>query len=66
MMDNLRQEISQFLRFTISDSPVTFETNEIVEKDGYRQLHIHYSGQDGSTVANAQLSIYVDAGCSIR
>jgi dienelactone hydrolase len=45
-MDDLRQEISQFLRFTIPDSPVSFVTNEIIQEDGYHRLRIQYFGQD--------------------
>ena len=42
----LRQQISEFLGFIISETPVTFETDDIVEQDGYRRLLIRYQSQE--------------------
>lgn len=50
MMNNLRREIIQYLGFNVLDSSVTFETNEVVEEDGYRRFRIQYSSQDEETI----------------
>jgi dienelactone hydrolase len=46
----LRQEISEFLRFSISDAPVAYVTHEAVEEDGYRRLRISYPGEEGDQI----------------
>lgn len=50
MLDILRQQISQFLRFTIPDAPATFATHEVVTESGYRRLHISYQGDEGDEI----------------
>jgi dienelactone hydrolase len=49
-IDKLRQEISEFLRFSISDSPVSSITHEVAEEDGYRRLRISYPSQEGDQI----------------
>jgi hypothetical protein len=46
----LRQEISEFLRFSISDAPVAYVTHEAVEEDGYRRLRISYPSEEGDQI----------------
>ena len=49
-IDKLRQEISEFLAFSISDAPVAYVTHEAVEEDGYQRLHISYPSQEGDQI----------------
>jgi dienelactone hydrolase len=42
----LRQQIAEFLRFTVPADRVPFTTQAVVEEQGYRRLHIHYAGPD--------------------
>lgn len=46
----LRQRISKFLGFNISETPVPFITHQVVEQDGYRRLRISYQGQEGDQI----------------
>ena len=45
-LDTLRQQISQFLHFSIPEAPATFDTHEIVDEAGYRRLRISYQGDE--------------------
>jgi hypothetical protein len=49
-IDTLRQEISDFLGFSISDAPVPYVTHETVEEDGYQRLRISYPSQEGDPI----------------
>lgn len=49
-MHELRQTISDFLDFAISNSAVPFTIDEDVQEQDYRRLRIHYSGQDGELI----------------
>ncbi len=49
-IDTLRQEISDFLGFSISDAPVPYVTHETVEEDGYRRLRVSYPSQEGDPI----------------
>jgi dienelactone hydrolase len=49
-IDKLRQEISEFLGFSISDAPVSYATHEAVEEDGYQRLRISYPSQEGDQI----------------
>lgn len=46
----LRQRISKFLGFNISNTSVPFITQQAVELDGYRRLRISYDSQDGDQI----------------
>jgi dienelactone hydrolase len=46
----LRKQISEFLGFSVSDAPVSYETGEVVEEDGYRRLRISYLSQEGEPI----------------
>ncbi|NJC97772.1 MAG: hypothetical protein C3F07_00295 [Anaerolineales bacterium] len=49
-IDRLRQEISEFLRFSISDAPVSYVIHETIEEDGYQRLRISYPSQEGDQI----------------
>jgi dienelactone hydrolase len=49
-LDTLRQQISQFLRFTIPDAPITFDMHEGVTEADYRRLRISYQGDEGDEI----------------
>jgi hypothetical protein len=49
-IDNLRQQISQFLHFTLPDSPVAFATHKVVTEAGYRRLRISYASEEGDEI----------------
>ena len=49
-IDTLRQELSDFLRFSISDAPVSYVIHEAVEEDGYQRLRIRYSSPEGDPI----------------
>jgi dienelactone hydrolase len=49
-IDKLRQQMSEFLEFSISDAPVAYVTHEAVEEDSYQRLHISYPGQEGDRI----------------
>jgi dienelactone hydrolase len=46
----LRQQISEFLGFCISDSPIPFVTYDTVEECGYRRIRIDYTSQEGDPI----------------
>lgn len=49
-IDNLRQQISEFLEFQTSETPVPFVTHQVFEEDGYRRLRISYQSQEGDQI----------------
>ena len=49
-IDQLRQEISEFLGFSITDTPISYETHETIQEDSYQRLRISYSSQEGDPV----------------
>ena len=49
-IDNLRQQISEFLEFRVSETLVSYETHEVVEEDGYQRLRISYASQEGDQI----------------
>jgi dienelactone hydrolase len=50
IVDTLRQQISQFLGFSIPVAPVTFVSHNVVEEDGYRRLRISYPSVEGDQI----------------
>ena len=46
----LRDQISAFLRFSISESPVPFATHEEVEEVTHRRLRISYTSEEGDLI----------------
>ena len=46
----LRQHISQFLNFSVSDEPVPFTTQEVVKEEGYTRSRISYAGAEGDEI----------------
>jgi dienelactone hydrolase len=50
MMDVLRQQIRQFLRFDSPTTPVAFVTHQTDEEAGYRRLRISYVSPDGDLI----------------
>lgn len=49
-IDKLRQQICEFLGFSISDARVSYVTHEVVEEHGYRRLRISYTSQEGDRI----------------
>ena len=49
-IDRLRQEISEFLGFSISNPPVSYVTHETGAEDGYQRLRITYPSQEGDQI----------------
>jgi len=49
-LTKLRQQISDFLAFTIPDMPVHFVTHQVVEEQGYRRLRISYPSPEGDQI----------------
>jgi dienelactone hydrolase len=50
MVDQLRAEISEFLRFSIPDSPVSFLTHNVIQEQGYQRIRISYTSQEGEPI----------------
>jgi len=48
--DELRQQISEFLRFNIPETPVSFITHDAVEEHGYRRIRISFTSQEGEQI----------------
>ncbi|MCB9098615.1 MAG: hypothetical protein H6632_03660 [Anaerolineales bacterium] len=48
--NNLRDEISKFLKFDISDISPQFETTTITEEEGYSRLLICYGDGEGGNI----------------
>jgi cephalosporin-C deacetylase-like acetyl esterase len=49
-LDNLRNQISQFLRFDQTDEAVSFEKFEVFEEASYRRIRITFSSQEGDLI----------------
>ena len=49
-VDRLRQQLSEFLSFSISENPVSFVTHDTVEEQGYRRIRISYASQEGDQI----------------
>lgn len=49
-LDKLRDQIREFLRFRIPDSPIAFVTHEAVEEEGFRRLRISYASEEGDRI----------------
>ncbi|HSM55578.1 MAG TPA: hypothetical protein VK879_05415 [Candidatus Sulfomarinibacteraceae bacterium] len=49
-VQKLRQQISEFLGFSIPDSPVPFVTQSVEHEDGYSRSRISYSGEEGDQI----------------
>src|SRR5688500_9663991 len=49
-IDQLRQQISEFLEFNLFETPVPFVTHQVVEQSGYRRLRISYPGWEGDQI----------------
>lgn len=49
-LTKLRQRISKFLGFGISETSVSYITHQVVELDGYRRLRISYQSQEGDWI----------------
>jgi dienelactone hydrolase len=50
MLNELRQAVSDFLKFRVPGAPVFFQTHERVKEDGYDRLRISYSGDEGDQI----------------
>jgi len=49
-VDELRQTISDFLKFNVPDAPVSPVVQEVVEEQGYRRFRIRYSDEAGGDI----------------
>ncbi len=49
-VDMLRQQISEFLGFSIPEGSVPYVTHNVVEEDGYSRIRISYPSQEGEQV----------------
>ena len=49
-VDKLRQEIREFLRFSISDAPVSYVTQETIKEAGYQRLRISFPSPEGDQI----------------
>jgi dienelactone hydrolase len=49
-LERLRQQISEFLRFSIPETPVSFEIQNTTEEHGYQRMLIHYASQEGDRI----------------
>ena len=48
--NTLRQQISQFLGFSIPEAPVAFVSHNVVEELGYRRIRISYASPEGEPI----------------
>ena len=48
--DRLRQQISQFLGFSIPETSVAFVSHNVVEEHGYRRIRVSYASQEGEPI----------------
>lgn len=48
--NELRRELSEFLKFEIPNNPAKFSTIENVEENGYRRLRISYASEEGDEI----------------
>ncbi len=49
-INKTRRELIEFLKFNIPKIPVNFTTHEVDEKEGYRQLRISYTSEEGDDI----------------
>jgi len=49
-LDSLRQQIREFLGFSISETQAPYETHNVVEEIGFRRMRISYTGQEGDQI----------------
>jgi dienelactone hydrolase len=48
--DTLRQQIRQFLGFSIPEAPVAFGSYDTVEEPGYRRISVSYASPEGESI----------------
>lgn len=49
-VDHLRTQISEFLGFSIPDSPVSFLIHNVIQEQGYQRIRISYTSQEGDPI----------------
>ena len=49
-VDQLRKQISKFLRFNIPDTTVSFLIHSVIQKQGYQRIRISYTSQEGDPI----------------
>jgi dienelactone hydrolase len=49
-LDSLRHEIRDFLKFSLPESSVRFVTQDTLAQEGYHQIRIQYTGQEGDPI----------------
>jgi dienelactone hydrolase len=49
-IDRLRQQIADFLGFTLLDSPVSLAIEDVVDEDGYTRQRVSYPGREGDAI----------------
>jgi dienelactone hydrolase len=50
IIDTLRQQIRQFLGFSIPEAPVAFVSHHVVEESGYRRIRVSYASPEGEPI----------------
>ena len=50
LTDILRQQIRQFLSFSIPEAPVAFVAHDMVEESGYRRIRVSYASPEGEPI----------------
>lgn len=48
--DRLRQEIGQFLGFSIPEAPVALVSHNVVEEHGYRRIRVSYASPEAESI----------------
>lgn len=46
----MRRQLSTFLGFSVSETPIPFTTHDLVEEQGYRRSLIRYPGDEGDSI----------------
>ena len=49
-LDSLRHEIRDFLKFSLPESSVRFVTHDTLAQEGYHQIRIQYTSQEGDSI----------------
>ena len=49
-IDKLRQELTEFLGFNVSETSVPFSLHESTREDGYQRLRISYNSEEGDSI----------------
>ena len=49
-LDSLRHEIRDFLKFSLAESSVPFVTQDALAQEGYQQIRIQYTSQEGDPI----------------